>query len=242
MQEALEDYVTLGDSTFVEHVSPADSEAAYPEFYRFAALEHGRPVKRAMDLALTISGGLLAAPIIALIVILIRLTSRGPVLFKHERIGRGGRRFKAYKFRTMVVGSDRILEAHLQANPAAREEWRRDQKLKNDPRVTWIGRFLRRVSFDELPQIWNVLRGEMSLVGPRPIVRAEIPKYGEQFDIYIRAVPGITGLWQVSGRNDTGYRQRVALDVEYVSTWNVWLDLRILFRTVFVVVGQKGAY
>ncbi len=142
----------------------------------------------------------------------------------------------------MVVGSDRILERHLYPNLAAREEWRRDQKLKDDPRVTWIGRFLRRVSLDELPQLWNVLRGEMSLVGPRPIVRAEIPKYGEQFDIYIRAVPGITGLWQVSGRNDTGYRQRVALDVEYVSTWNVWLDLRILFRTVFVVVGQKGAY
>jgi lipopolysaccharide/colanic/teichoic acid biosynthesis glycosyltransferase len=148
----------------------------------------------------------------------------------------------AWKFRTMVVNGDEVLKAYLAANPAARDEWRRDHKLKNDPRVTWIGRILRKTSLDELPQLWNVVRGEMSLVGPRPIVRAEIPKYGEQFDVYIRAVPGITGIWQISGRNDTGYRQRVALDVEYVSTWSVWLDLKILFNTVFVVLGQKGAY
>jgi Undecaprenyl-phosphate galactose phosphotransferase WbaP len=242
MQEVIEERLVIGDTAVVERRSPAVSATAYPEFHRFAALNRGRPVKRALDLALTISGGLLVAPVIILIMLVIRLTSRGSVLFRHERIGLGGRRFKALKFRTMIVDGDPVLQAHLKANPAAREEWQRDHKLKNDPRVTWIGRLLRRTSLDELPQLWNVLRGEMSLVGPRPIVRAEIPKYGENFDVYIRAVPGITGMWQVSGRNDTGYRQRVALDVEYVSTWSVWLDLRILFRTVFVVIGQKGAY
>ncbi len=226
----------------LEQESTLVPQPSIPSVYRFAAWGRAPLMKRTLDLLLTVTGGLIILPLIALIVVAIRLGSRGPVLFWHERIGRRGRRFKAVKFRTMVVNGDEIIAAHLAANPAAREEWRRDHKLKSDPRVTWIGRILRRTSLDELPQLWNVLRGEMSLVGPRPIVREEIPKYGEQFDVYILALPGITGMWQVSGRNDTGYRQRVALDVEYVSTWCLWLDVKILLRTILVVVGQKGAY
>jgi lipopolysaccharide/colanic/teichoic acid biosynthesis glycosyltransferase len=130
----------------------------------------------------------------------------------------------------------------LSKNPSLREEWARDHKLKNDPRVTVVGKFLRRTSLDELPQIWNVIVGDMSFVGPRPIVAAEIGRYGEQFDVYSRVLPGITGLWQVSGRNDTSYSERVELDCYYVQNWSLWLDFHILTRTLGAVLGRKGAY
>ncbi len=210
--------------------------------FHSAALHRGAPLKRAFDLLLTIVGGLIILPVVAIIAAAIKLSSPGPILFAHERIGRFGRRFNALKFRSMVINGDEVLEAYFEKHPEARAEWRRDHKLRNDPRVTGIGKILRKTSLDELPQIWNVLLGEMSLVGPRPIVREEIPKYGEDFDIYLQALPGVTGLWQVSGRNDTTYRQRVSLDVEYIATWSVWLDLHILLQTVMVVVGRRGAY
>ncbi len=221
---------------------PAASDSLHSRAFYFVALRRGARRKRACDLLLTTLGGIVCLPLLALIAAIIKLTSRGPALFIHERIGRHGHRFKAIKFRTMVTNGDEMLTEYFAANPIAREAWRRDHKLKHDPRVTTIGRWLRKTSLDELPQIWNVWRGEMSLVGPRPIVHEEIPKYGDDFDIYLQAVPGITGLWQVSGRNDTSYRQRVSLDVEYVATWSLWLDLKILLRTMLVVVGQRGAY
>ena len=142
----------------------------------------------------------------------------------------------------MVCDADAVLQTYLAANPQARAEWERDHKLKRDPRVTWIGRLLRQTSLDELPQLWNVLRGEMSLVGPRPIVDDEIRKYGDVFLEYTRVLPGITGLWQVSGRNNTTYDERVSLDAFYVGNWSVWLDLYILFRTIRVVLLREGAY
>jgi lipopolysaccharide/colanic/teichoic acid biosynthesis glycosyltransferase len=150
--------------------------------------------------------------------------------------------FHALKFRTMVANADRLLEEHLSKDPALRAEWELNHKLKNDPRVTLVGRFLRRTSLDELPQIWNVIVGQMSLIGPRPIVAAEIGRYGDHFDVYSRVLPGITGLWQVSGRNDTTYRERVELDCYYVYNWSLWLDLHILSRTVSAVLARKGAY
>lgn len=198
--------------------------------------------KRILDVL--VSGTLLVMllPLFALIALAIKLTSRGPVLFGHRRIGLSGAYFKAWKFRTMVDKPDAILERHLREHPEARAEWERDQKLRNDPRVTRVGRILRKTSMDELPQLWNILKNEMSLVGPRPIVHAEIERYGTAFDLYTRVKGGLTGLWQVSGRNDTSYEERVRLDAMYVRNWSVWLDLFILYRTIGVVLFRSGAY
>lgn len=201
-----------------------------------------RMAKRVMDLAVAIIGGLLASPVIALIGLLIKTSSPGPVFYGQKRIGCGGRRFRAWKFRTMVADADQVLEDHLNSDPQLREEWDRDHKLKNDPRVTWIGRWLRKSSLDELPQIWNVLLGQMSLVGPRPIVDAEIEKYAEAFHGYTKVIPGITGLWQISGRNNTTYEERVDLDSYYVRNWSPWFDIYILIRTIKVVLLREGAY
>lgn len=198
--------------------------------------------KRLLDLFLTIVGGVLFLPLIGLIYLAIRFDSPGSAFFGHRRIGRGGKEFKAWKFRTMVPNADQVLAEHLEKHPELRSEWERDQKIKNDPRITRVGRLLRKASLDELPQIWNVLKGEMSLVGPRPIVQAEVAKYGSRFDLYMKVNSGLTGLWQVSGRNDTSYEERVKLDSFYVCNWSVWFDLCILFRTIGAVLLRKGAY
>jgi len=199
-------------------------------------------VKRTIDVVLTVVGGLMLLPVMVLIALLVKFYSKGPALYCQERIGRDGRRFKAWKFRTMISNADSVLKDHLAANPQLQAEWQRDHKLQNDPRVTRIGRLLRKTSLDELPQLWNVLCGEMSLVGPRPIVDAEIVKYGDSFDNFCSVSPGITGLWQVSGRNNTTYAERVELDSYYVRHWSPWLDLYILVLTVKVVLFREGAY
>ena len=185
---------------------------------------------------------MLIAPLLGLIALLIKLDSPGPVLYTHTRIGFGGKPFKVWKFRTMIKDADRVLREYLEKHPELRAEWERDHKLRHDPRITRVGKWLRKTSLDELPQLWNVLRGEMSLVGPRPIVKEEVKKYGEKFSLYTKVKPGMTGLWQVSGRNDTSYEDRVNLDAYYVQNWSVWLDIYILARTVKVVVVGKGAY
>jgi Undecaprenyl-phosphate galactose phosphotransferase WbaP len=207
-----------------------------------ALVSHKRLMKRVLDFALALLASAVTTPLIALIAVAIKLDSRGPVFFSQKRIGRGGRVFRAWKFRTMAVHADEMLQQHLERDRGARFEWERTHKLKDDPRVTRVGAFLRRSSLDELPQLWNVLKGEMSLVGPRPIVEAEIARYGERFGAYARVPGGITGLWQVSGRNDTTYEERVALDTYYVRNWSVWLDFYILFRTIGTVLLRKGAY
>jgi exopolysaccharide production protein ExoY len=166
----------------------------------------------------------------------------GPVIYKHRRIGRGGKTFECLKFRTMQPNADQALRDLLEQNPELKLEWVRDHKLRNDPRVTPIGRFLRHTSLDELPQLWNVLRGEMSLVGPRPIVREELLRYGRKVQDYLAIKPGITGLWQVMGRNDTNYRRRVVLDTYYARNQNLLLDVYILVKTTGVVLGRTGAY
>jgi lipopolysaccharide/colanic/teichoic acid biosynthesis glycosyltransferase len=165
----------------------------------------------------------------------------GPVLFKHRRIGRGGHTFGCLKLRTMAVDAEARLTELLHHDPAAREEWARDQKLRNDPRITPLGRFLRQSSLDELPQLINVVRGEMNLVGPRPIVESEIARYGRRFRSYRAVKPGITGLWQVSGRNDVAYRTRVALDTLYAQRRSIGLDLWIIVRTVPAVLLRQGS-
>jgi Undecaprenyl-phosphate galactose phosphotransferase WbaP len=199
-------------------------------------------VKRSLDFLLTAVGGILVAPLMLLIACWIKLGSKGPVLYAQTRIGQNGVPFKAWKFRSMVMNAEAMLEGYLEKHPELREEWERDHKLKNDPRVTWAGKFLRRTSLDELPQLWNVFKGEMSLVGPRPITDKEVEKYGNAFELYKRVKGGITGLWQVSGRNDVTYDERVYWDLFYVRNWSVWLDFCILFRTIAVVLFSKGAY
>ncbi|WP_177331784.1 undecaprenyl-phosphate galactose phosphotransferase WbaP [Klebsiella michiganensis] len=166
----------------------------------------------------------------------------GPAIFGHERIGKGGKSFKCLKFRSMVINSKEVLQELLENDPVAREEWDATFKLKNDPRITKIGSILRRTSLDELPQLFNVLKGEMSLVGPRPIITAELERYNEEVDYYLLSKPGMTGLWQVSGRSDVDYETRVYLDAWYVKNWSMWNDIAILFKTISVVLKKDGAY
>ena len=198
--------------------------------------------KRLIDILLSALAITAFLPLLLAIAILVKLTSQGPIFFSHTRYGRDGRTFGALKFRTMLEDGERILADYLQAHPEDVFEWQKDHKLKNDPRITPIGKWLRRLSLDELPQLFNVIAGQMSLVGPRPIVKAEISKYGRGFALYARALPGITGLWQVSGRNNTTYQERIAFDEFYVNNWSVWLDAYILIRTIKVVLTAEGAY
>ena len=204
----------------------------------------GREAWMVRVLDVLIAGGVLVflAPIMLVVCLLVKLQDGGPVLFSHRRIGMDGRPFGCLKFRSMVLDSEARLQALLASDPAAREDWARDHKLKRDPRVTAIGRFLRKSSLDELPQLINVLRGEMSVVGPRPIVEAEISRYGRRFASYCGVRPGITGLWQISGRNDTSYRRRIALDHVYAQRLSLRLYLHVLLLTLPAVFLQKGSY
>lgn len=201
-----------------------------------------RVVKRAIDL--TIAAAILPfASVIGLVIAaLVKISSPGPVFFRHRRVGTGGRPFLLWKFRTMYYGSDHFLSVHLATDPDAHREWARHQKLRRDPRVTPIGRFLRRTHLDELPQLLNVIAGEMSLVGPRPVVEDELKRFGAGDGLYAAAKPGMTGLWQVSGRASLPYERRVALDVQYVATWSVLGDLRVLIRTFAALCDDRGVY
>jgi lipopolysaccharide/colanic/teichoic acid biosynthesis glycosyltransferase len=202
-----------------------------------------RPVaKRTIDIVGAGLALLVALPAVLVIAALVRMDG-GRVFYAHERVGRGGRLFGCLKFRSMVVDADKRLAALLERSPAARAEWERTRKLKNDPRITWVGRFLRASSLDELPQLINVLRGDMSLVGPRPVQVSELAAYyGAAAQHYLSVTPGITGPWQISGRSDTSYAQRVALDVGYATHPSLWTDIKILFRTPMVVLARRGAY
>ena len=201
----------------------------------------GRLIKNTMDRCMALTALILLAPVFGLLMIKVRQDG-GPAFYFQNRIGKDGKPFKCWKFRSMVTNSAEMLKEILEKDSIAREEYARDFKLKNDPRITKIGHFLRKSSLDEIPQLWNVLKGEMSIVGPRPIVKAEEAFYGDKFNHYLSVRPGITGLWQVSGRNDVTYDQRVALDTWYVENWSIWNDLVIVFKTSFVVLYRKGAY
>jgi Undecaprenyl-phosphate galactose phosphotransferase WbaP len=212
-----------------------------PPVPRFASWSFGALAKRTLDIAGAVTLGIVFSPLMLVIVALTRREG-GSVIYLHRRVGQDGKAFGCLKFRTMVPDADQVLRELLERDPELRAEWVRDHKLRNDPRVTPLGRFLRRTSLDELPQIWNVIRGEMSLVGPRPVVREELLRYGRSVRVYLSTKPGITGLWQVTGRNDTDYRRRVALDAYYARNWTLRLDLYILLKTTRVVVRGGGAY
>lgn len=201
----------------------------------------GGLLKRIMDLVIAGAALVLAAPVMILVGLLIEITAGGPAIFSHSRVGFGGSSFNCYKFRSMVANSDEVLKAYLDANPDARQEWEETHKIRNDPRVTFFGRLLRKSSLDELPQLVNILRGEMSCVGPRPIVRDELRRYGEHQTEYLATRPGLTGLWQVSGRSSMDYDNRVALDSQYVRHWSIWLDVVILLRTIVAVMRVDRA-
>jgi Undecaprenyl-phosphate galactose phosphotransferase WbaP len=199
-------------------------------------------MKRCLDLVMGTALVVLLVPLFLIICIAVKVASKGPVFFGHLRYGRDGKVFRALKFRTMVRNADRILADHLQRDPEQMLEWQLYHKLKNDPRITGVGRWLRRYSLDELPQLINILAGHMSLVGPRPIVQSEIARYATSYDLYTRVPPGLTGLWQVSGRNNTTYEERVAFDEYYVRNWSIWMDIYILARTFQAVLQAEGAY
>ncbi|HEY1889173.1 MAG TPA: sugar transferase [Steroidobacteraceae bacterium] len=216
-------------------------EPASPAIERVPAQVPAYGAKRILDIVGAVVLAVVFSPLVLMIIAFMG-AEEGSIIYRHRRVGRDGHMFECLKFRTMVPNADQVLRELLEQDPAIKAEWLRDHKLRCDPRVTRLGRFLRRTSLDELPQLWNVMRGEMSLVGPRPVVREELLRYGRNVHTYLSAKPGITGLWQVKGRNDTDYRRRVVLDTYYVRNQNLLLDLYILLKTTRVVLGGSGAY
>lgn len=202
----------------------------------------GGAIKRTFDLTAAVAALILLAPLFFMIAALVKASDGGSILYGHKRVGRNGETFRCLKFRTMVPNGDEVLQQHLRANPQALEEWTATRKLQSDPRVTRVGQVLRKLSLDELPQILNIVRGEMSVVGPRPVVSDELDYYGPAAEFYLASRPGLTGLWQVSGRNDVSYAARVAFDTHYVQNWSLATDLAIIIKTVPAVVASRGSY
>jgi Undecaprenyl-phosphate galactose phosphotransferase WbaP len=199
-------------------------------------------LKRLIDF--TVSGFclLLLSPLLAFLSLLIHSDSPGGIFYRQPRLGKDGRVFQVLKFRTMYINGDQIFEDCLKSDKNLQAEWKKYQKLKSDPRITRVGAFIRKFSLDELPQLWNILKGEMSLVGPRPIMLNQREMYGLAFRDYSQIRPGVTGLWQVSGRNHTTFIRRSELDMEYIQRWSLWLDIYIIFQTVKEVCRKDGAY
>ncbi len=199
-------------------------------------------LKRLLDIFIILFFCPILIPLMLILMILVKCTSRGPVFYGHKRVGKNGKEFKCWKFRSMRIDADKMLEKILAENPEMRKQWEKERKFENDPRVTKFGKFLRKTSLDELPQLFNVFIGEMSLVGPRPVTDGELEKYGDSRDYVLSVLPGITGMWQTSGRSDTVYEERIMLDSYYIQNWSIWLDLWILIKTIWVVLDKKGAY
>jgi exopolysaccharide production protein ExoY len=232
-------------SSAVEHRASAANRpyrGKYDSVEAQASRPVGGPVKRMFDLVAALAAIAALLPLFAIVCVAVYVECPKAVLFRQRRIGFDGREFTCLKFRTMAVNAERALHEYLASNEDARREWQTTHKLRNDPRITEFGRFLRRSSLDELPQLLNVLMGDMSIVGPRPIVAEEVPLYREHFVDYANARPGLTGLWQVSGRNTTSYPQRVAYDVEYLRNWSFSRDMQIIFATAMHVWEGNGAY
>ena len=198
--------------------------------------------KRAFDIAIIIFSLPLSLPVSLLVALFVKLTSPGPILYGHKRVGLNGKDFKCWKFRSMYTDADKQLKKILKENPEMRKQWQKERKLENDPRVTPFGKFIRKTSLDELPQLLNIFIGQMSFVGPRPVMQDELERYGKKADYILSVLPGLSGMWQTSGRSDTAYEDRVTLDAYYIQNWSIWLDIWILIKTVWVVLGGKGAY
>ncbi len=200
-----------------------------------------RMLKNLQELLMSVAAAVVLFPALLLLATAVKLTSRGPIFYRAKRLGRNDKPIQVYKFRTMYIDADANLERMLAENPHLQREWERKFKLDNDPRITPLGRFLRRTSLDELPQLWNVIKGDMALIGPRPIVDQEKRYYRQQYDVFSRVKPGVTGLWQVTGRSDTSYETRILLDMFYIMNWSPWLDYFILLKTVKEVLQGRGA-
>ena len=228
---------SLANKSLIE-IRPQTRIAQYQKAATGQSTRLGRLLKASFDYAVTIPGLLFIAPLFLLIALMVRLDSPGPVFYRRRVLGRDGRVFYAFKFRTMYVNGDEIMSQF----PKLKMELERNYKLKCDPRVTKVGQLLRKFSLDELPQLLNVVLQDMSLIGPRMITPDEITKYGEHGDDLLTVMPGLSGLWQISGRSDTSYDDRVTLDMEYISNWSIWMDLKIMFRTPLVVLRGDGAY
>jgi exopolysaccharide production protein ExoY len=209
---------------------------------RTDSLPLGGYVKRLFDVTGAITGLFFLSPIFILVAILVKMSDGGSIFYSHRRMGHGGTAFGCLKFRTMVMNGDEVLKAYLDANPHERSVWQEERKLQTDPRVTKVGATLRKLSLDELPQLINILRGEMSIVGPRPVVKDEIAMYGSAATHYFKSRPGLTGLWQVSGRNDACYVQRVEMDRRYVENWSLRTDVVIILKTIPAVCLSRGSY
>ena len=199
-------------------------------------------LKRFIDIFAILLFMPLILPLMIILSILVKLTSKGPIFYGHKRVGKNGKEIKCWKFRSMCINSQEMLEKILATDPVRRAEWEKDRKFLDDPRVTKFGKILRKTSLDELPQLFNILSGSMSLVGPRPVTEPELVKYGDYKDYVLSVSPGLTGMWQVSGRSDTGYEERISFDTYYIQNWSIWLDIWILIKTVWVVIKGKGAY
>ncbi len=206
------------------------------------AFPTGGVAKRALDITVALTALVVFLPLLLMIMALVKATDGGSIFYGHKRVGHNGRYFKCLKFRTMVPNGDEVLRRHLRNNPEAAEEWRKTRKLKDDPRVTAVGTVLRKLSLDELPQLINVLRGEMSIVGPRPVVDEELTLYDTFAVYYLRTRPGLTGLWQISGRNDVSYESRIAFDTQYVQNWSLLRDVAIIVKTIPAVCMSRGSY
>jgi exopolysaccharide production protein ExoY len=244
--------------TFVPGVSSEQrTTAQYVETESIAASSHGNPdpsdiqtttiesensLHRVFDIFFALTLIVVLLPVFALLAVVVKCSDGGPIFYAHKRIGRAGALFPCLKFRSMVTNSDQVLKQLLAVSPEARAEWDRDHKLRDDPRITAVGRIMRKTSLDELPQLFNILAGQMSVVGPRPIVQSEIPFYGIYFEDYCSVRPGLTGLWQISGRNDVSYEERVRLDCSYVQSRSLAGDLSIVARTVPAVLMSRGCY
>lgn len=202
----------------------------------------GGIAKRSFDVSSALLAILILSPIFLMIMALVKFNDRGPAFYGHRRVGHNGRTFHCLKFRTMVTNGDEVLRQYLAANPEAAEEWKATRKLKNDPRVTAIGNVLRKLSLDELPQLINIIRGEMSVVGPRPVVDEELNYYESAASYYLSTRPGLTGLWQISGRNDVSYKERIDYDTQYVRNWSMMQDVCIIFKTIPAVCMSRGSY
>jgi exopolysaccharide production protein ExoY len=202
----------------------------------------GGVLKRVFDVSAALTALVLISPLFLMLMLLVKFSDRGPAFYGHRRVGHSGKSFRCLKFRTMVVDGDKVLQAYLHANPKATEEWLATRKLQNDPRVTLVGAVLRKLSLDELPQLINIIRGEMSIVGPRPVVEDELELYETAAIYYLQSRPGLTGLWQVSGRNDVSYASRVAFDTHYVKNWSLGSDMMIIAKTIPAVCLSRGSY
>lgn len=222
------------------------TRSAIPPYFSASSLSDDPPlgggVKRSFDIILVLLALIVFSPLFIMLMALVKFSDGGRVFYGHARIGHNGRIFRCLKFRTMVENGDEVLSQHLRSSPEALEEWRSTRKLLNDPRVTVVGRVMRKLSLDELPQLFNILRGDMSIVGPRPVVEDELELYGTAASHYLRSRPGLTGLWQISGRNDVSYATRVAFDTQYVTGWSLIQDVAIIARTVPAVCLSRGSY